>query len=98
MAKVRTSYKLTSSTQIRKGSGILTRVSVRTDGSHNATIKLYDTDASGSAADANMIDEITVLAANYYGGYSWSNPVGFADGLYIAVSGTGAAFSVEYKK
>ena len=92
----RSSYELTSSAQITKRGGVLTRVSIKTDGTNNAVVILYDVDASGDIAVTNKLEEITVIGANHYGGFDWSHPVRFHTGLYVAISGTGASCIVEY--
>ena len=97
MAIVRSSYELTAAKQIRVGNGILTRLSVMTDGTNNVTIILYDAAAVGDIAVTNKLEEITVLGANHYGGYDWSHPVKYSAGLYCTVTGTGASYIVEYK-
>ena len=98
MAIARTSYELTAAKQIRVGSGILTRVSIKTNGTDNATVILYDVAAAGDIAVTNKLEEITVLGANHYGGFDWSHPVKYTAGLYCTVTGTGASYIVEYKK
>jgi hypothetical protein len=97
VALSKSSYKLTADTQITKGSGILCSVTINTDGTNNATVKLYDVSAAADVANTNMLYEWVVSGANYSGGRDWVHPVYFAKGLYLDITGTGASCIVERK-
>jgi len=98
MAKVNSTYELTTSTQIRTVSGTLTSIEVITDGANDATVIAYDVAAAGDIAAGNKLVELKVLAASNFGGRDWAYPVSFGAGLYITVSGTGASFIAEWTK
>ena len=91
----KTSYEITTSTQITKKPGHLCAVTGVTNGSSNAVVTVYDTDAAASIATTNKLAEFTVVGANHFGGRTFVEPLRFMDGLYVALSGTGAsAFTV----
>ena len=98
MGTARSSYELTTSTQVRAVSGALTACQVITDGSNQATVIGYDAAAATDAAPGNKIFELVVAGSNRYGGFTKPHPVRFGNGLYITVSGDGASYIVEWIK
>ena len=98
MALARSSYELTTSTQIRTKPGALTACQVITDGTNAATVMGYDTNTAAGAAVGNKIFELVVAGANRYGGFTKPYPVKFGSGLYVTVSGDNASFIVEWLK
>lgn len=94
----RSSYELTTSTQIRTVSGALTACQVITDGSNQATVIGYDVAAAADIAAGNKIFELVVAGSSRYGGFTKTFPVRFGTGLYVTVSGTGASYIIEWLK
>ena len=93
----KSTHKLSADKQIKIGPGVVCAVTVITNGAADARVRLYDVAASGNIADANMITEITVVAANNYGGRTWVEPVLFQAGLYADVNGAGAFYMIEWR-
>ena len=83
---------LTTSQQIRTGSGLLTGCLVITDGTNSFTVTLYD----GTSSSGIMLAKFPVSGASNFGGGTWEVPVAFGTGLYASVSGTPGAFIVYY--
>ena len=93
----KTTYELEASKQIKVGSGVVCALTVVTNGAANARVLLYDVSTSGDAATANKITDLTIKAANFYGGRTWVEPVMFSEGLYAVVAGDGASYMVEWR-
>jgi len=70
----------------------LSAVEVITDGTNNATLIVYD----NTAGSGTVLLEIRVTGTDHYGGRSWTFPVRVDNGIYGAVTGTGASFIIEY--
>lgn len=83
----------TSSTAISAVPSFLTGVQIITDGTNNAKLILYD---NASAASGTVLLEMTIVGANNYGGRNWTFPIVCSNGIYAAVTGTGASYIVEY--
>ena len=94
----RSSYELTATKQVKVGPGWLCGLTVITNGAADAVGIVYDVAVAANAAATNKLTEITVVAANNYGGRTWVEPVYFADGLYVTISGAGASYIVEWKR
>lgn len=84
--------ELTADTLIVQKKGALCSVLVITDGTNAATVLIYD----NTSAAGKKIAEFTVAGATGYGGRNWIFPVGYENGLYMDISGTGASAIVEY--
>lgn len=82
----------TSSALIRTGACALCSVLVITDGTNAATVIVYD----NTAASGKVVAEFVVAGATGYGGRNWIFPVAMDNGIYLAISGTGASAVVEY--
>lgn len=87
------SGKLSSSQAVYASKCIYGGMKVITDGSNNATIKVYD---NASAASGTQVDEATVTGSDQYGGMILPHPVRCSNGIYVSVSGTGAAVIIYY--
>ena len=86
------SGEISSSSIIYSGSCWITSIMVNTNGSNDATVLLYNnTSAAGS-----IVVEIKVAAAENYGGRIWKFPRKCNNGIYAAITGTGASCIVEY--
>ena len=86
------SGEITSSQIVKSGAGAISAITIITDGTNKATIILYDnTEASGK-----KIWEGSVAGTSEYGGRNFVFPVKFDNGLYCAITGTGASSIVEY--
>lgn len=94
----RSSYELTSDTQVIKKKGFLCSVLVLTDGTNDATVAVYDVNAAGDIDPANKLFEWKVTGANNAGGRNWTCPVKFEKGLYVTLTGTGASCIVEHSR
>ena len=96
---MKTSYEITSSTQLMTKGGILGGVLVITSGvdDEDAAIIAYDVASAGDAAAGNKLYETTVAGEDHYGGVIFPFNVEFRNGLYVAISGTGASCIVYYK-
>jgi len=85
--------ELTASSLVYSGVCWITGVQVVTDGVNDAKIIVYDaTEASGK-----VITEITVTGAYHYGGQVWTFPEVCRNGIYVAVTGTGASYFIRYR-
>lgn len=73
----------------------LVGVSIHTNGSADAILKIYD---HASAASGTVKEHITVKGADYYGGRVHINPIIMDNGIYASISGTSASYIVEYLK
>ena len=82
----------TSSTAVLTGSGCITGIKVITDGTNDATLIVYD----NTAASGTVVDETKVNGANHYGGRNVIFPIKVDNGIYAAISGTGASYIIEY--
>src|SRR5512137_2776367 len=86
--------EITADIQALTGRGALYGVMVKTDGSNDVTLALYD---GTSTAGKKLIPEDIVIPgdSNFY-------PIGFTpalifhDGVYVAISGTGAVAILIY--
>jgi len=90
-------YELIADTQILTKGGTLCSVLIMTDGSNDARLILYDS-ATLTTDVTKKLMEITVKAADNYGGRIWSNPVRFTEGIYADINGIGASFILEWDK
>ena len=88
----KTSYQIGTSAIVKTGSCVLWAVLVITDGTNAATVTIYD----NTAASGDVLAKFVVAGATQYGGRNWVCPVGAKNGLYAAISGTGATCIVEY--
>jgi hypothetical protein len=67
-------------------------IKVVTDGTNAGKAIVYDgTDATGT-----VIDETTVIGTNHWGGRTWPDGGIINTGIYVAISGSGASYFVEY--
>jgi len=98
MPTSRSTHELTADKQVYKGNGALCAIAVTTNGAADARVILYDAAAAADIAVTNKLAEITVVAANKYGGRSWVMPVKFTEGLYADVNGAGASYIVEWRR
>jgi hypothetical protein len=83
----------TSSSAIYAGSAWITGVEVITDGTNDAKLILYD---NATAATGKVILEMTVIGSANFGGREPGFPPHCYNGIYGAITGTGASFIVEY--
>lgn len=86
------SGELTSSAIVKTGPCFCSAVLVITDGSNAATVILYD----NTSAAGKKVWEGVIAGATGYGGRNWTFPVRCRNGIYCAISGTGASAIVEY--
>jgi hypothetical protein len=93
----KSTHELTAAKQIKIGPGVVCALTVVTNGAADASVALYDVAAAGNIAAGNKLTEITIVAANNYGGRTWVEPVIFSAGLYATVSGAGASYFVEWR-
>jgi len=93
-----TTFEKTASGQVKTGPGRFYYAQVITDGSHDATCIGYDISSASDAAAGNKLFELKVIGANNYGGIEKSVPTRFGRGLYIALTGSGASYIVEWAK
>lgn len=83
---------LNANTLVFSGRQRINALTVFTDGTNDATVSLYDnTAASGKIGVKGLC-----VGANKVAHFIFENPVFMQDGLYAAVSGTGATFIVYY--
>jgi len=69
-------------------------VEIITDGTNAASIIVYD---NASAASGTEVFKGTVAGANNFGGVTFEHPVEMFNGIFVDVSGTGAAYIVYWK-
>jgi hypothetical protein len=92
MASSQSTGVLNANTLVFSGRQRVNALTVFTDGTNDATVSLYDnTAASGKIAVKGLC-----VGASKTNHYIFENPVFMQDGLYAAVSGTGATFIVYY--
>ena len=82
--------------QIRSSPCVVCAISVKTNGTNNATAILYDA-MDGDEAVTNKIEEITVVGSSHYGGRQWFEPVTCTRGLLLTLSGTECSAIVEWR-
>ena len=92
MASSISSGVLNANTLVFSGRQRVNALTVFTDGTNDATVSLYDnTAASGKIAVKGLCPGLSKVQH-----FIFENPVFMQDGLYAAVSGTGATFIVYY--
>ena len=92
MASSQSTGVLNANTLVFSGRQRINALTVFTDGTNDATVSLYDnTAASGKIAVKGLC-----VGASKVAHFIFENPVFMQDGLYAAVSGTGATFIVYY--
>ena len=92
MNYVTSSGEKTSSTSILSGPGAVHTILVTADGTNAATVVVYDnTDASGT-----ILARVVVDAGATFENCHLTTPVVANTGIYLSVSGTGAAAVVHY--
>lgn len=85
----------TGNAQIAAGKSYIIGILITTDGSNNAVATLYSgTDNSGK----KLIPTLTVPGADRLGGVMLPCYIRALDGIYLELSGTGAAAVVYYDK
>lgn len=94
----KSTYELTSDTQITTKPGVLCSCLILTDGTNDATVIIYDVDDVADIDPTNKLFEWTVTGANNSGGRNWTSPVSFVSGLYMDITGTGASTIIEFGK
>ena len=88
----KSSGEKTASGIVLNGAGWICGIEVVTDGTNAAKVIVYDkTSAAGT-----VICEITAVGTDHYGGRLWILPCRVYNGIYVAVTGDGASYSVEY--
>ena len=83
----------TEDTVIKASAGVLGGIIILTDGTNDATAKLYD---HASAASGTKLWEAKVPATDEYGGALFPFVIAFANGCYLDLTGTGASAIVYY--
>lgn len=90
------SGKHTVSESIFAGKGVIGGVTVRTDGSNDVTVTLYD-DSAG--ADGVILIDLLIPGADKTGGLVFGPiPIYAEVGCYLSLSGTGGSAIVYYRK
>lgn len=92
MASSISSGVLNANTLVFNGRQRVNALTVFTDGTNDATVSIYD----NSAASGKIAVKGLCVGANKVAHFIFENPVFLQDGLYAAVSGTGASFIVYY--
>ena len=82
----------TSSQLIATGPCVLASVIVHTDGTNNVTVIVYD----NTAASGKIVRRFAVKGTENYGGNALRFPVRMANGIYVAMSGTGGSYIVDF--
>lgn len=82
----------TANAIILNGGGYICGIQVVTDGTNNAKVIIYD----NTAGSGTVICELTVVGTDHYGGRLWVPPARVDNGIYVAVSGTGASYFMDY--
>lgn len=83
---------LTKGGCIRRGSGIWGGIIIATNGTNNATVRLYD---NVVASGKQLIPRIQVTGSSNYGGILI--PVNYHTGLTLYLLGSGASCTIYYK-
>lgn len=72
----------------------LTGVTVTTDGTNDATLKLFDSGAN--AESGTQLEYVKVPGASQYGGRDYSVPKSCANGITANLAGVGSNCIVDY--
>lgn len=94
MGPAKSSGRKTASAAIVTGSGKLRGVIAEADGTNAATITVYD----GTSAAGTELCKIIVDATATYESLVFEHGISADTGIYLALSGTGAAAIVLYDK
>ena len=89
----RSSGKQASSVAVCTVPCLVTMAKVMTDGTNIANLKLYD---HASAATGDIKDEWPLAGADLFGGGVYGFPMIMQNGIYAALTGTGASFIIHY--
>jgi hypothetical protein len=87
-----TTDRLTLSSLIQPGGGLLFGCLIETDGTNAATLTIYD----NIAGSGKIMRKIIVPGADYYGGFELAGGLKSDNGIYATISGTGAAYWITY--
>lgn len=87
---------LTSSTVVKAAQGFLCSVEVLTDGTNAATVTVYDS-AAATTSGKTVLAKTIVAGAALHDGRDCTYPVVAREGLYVVISGTGAAAIVSFR-
>jgi hypothetical protein len=85
---------LSADAAVSTAGGQLCGVLIVTDGSNDATVIVYN---NASAASGNVLFKGKVAGAANFGGATWETTIRYNAGLYVDVTGTGAAYILYYK-
>jgi len=90
----RSSGLQTADAAITTAGGYMTGVAIVTDGTNDATVVVYD---NGASAAGTVLFKGKVSGASNLGGATFEIPIQYDDGIYVDVTGTGAAYIVYYQ-
>jgi hypothetical protein len=88
----KSSGEQTASGIVLNDTGWITGIEIITDGTNDGKAIVYD----NTSAAAPVICEITVVGTDHYGGRNWIPPCRMKNGIYVAVTGTGASYVVDF--
>lgn len=95
----KSSGRKTSDGAIRTTPGYLCGVVIETDGNsdHDATVLVWDI-ASGTSGTATTDElfKMIVEGGDWRGGAIFAKPIAYSKGMYVDVTGTGAAYTIYY--
>jgi len=80
----------TGNVLLSSGPTLVDGILVKTDGTNNATLTLYD----NTAGSGDIVFSVVVAGANRSGYFPFPNPLKTYTGLYATISGTGAEYFI----
>lgn len=83
---------LSSSSIVYTGHGLLTGAYVYSDGTNDATLTIYD----NTAGSGKVVLKIAISGSDLCGGVPLPSAINVYNGIYAAISGTGATAIVHY--
>lgn len=92
-AQVRNSTdRLAADALICTGRCVLYGLLIETDGTNNVTAVIYD----NTAASGKILRKMIVPGANFYGGFELPVGLNSTTGIYVDITGTGAAYWITW--
>lgn len=93
----KSSGRRTSDAAILASAGVLCGVLIETNGAADATVVVWDNATTTGTAETDELFKMIVVGADYRGGVAYPLPIAASDGLYVDVTGAGAAYIIYYR-
>lgn len=92
----KSSGRRTSDAAILARSGYLCGAIIETNGTDAVTLLVWDNASAAGTATSDELFKMIVPGADYRGGTIFSKPISASKGIYVDVTGTGAAYTIYY--